>query len=112
VLKGGAGVAFVEARSGKLLWQKRFAPRGRRPAIGVGPNDDALLVYSEAGRLSAASLGREGIGTVTRFARVVGDQPQPVVAPGGQRGQWYVSWLDYEVGKLEPFVARIDCQSP
>jgi serine/threonine-protein kinase len=29
---------------------------------------------------------------------------------GSKPGEWYLSWLDYETGHLEPYVARVQCK--
>ncbi len=108
-LGAGAGVAFIDAPSGKLQWHKRFALRGGHPTIGVASGGELRLVWNENGRVITASLGREGIGPQSRIARVVGEQPAPSVAAGSEPGEWTIAWRDFEAGHLEPYVARIRC---
>jgi len=60
-------------------------------------------------RLRMAQLTRDGLGAVTSLSRVSGFQPQPDVAAGEKRGQWYISWRDYESAHLEVFALRTDC---
>jgi serine/threonine-protein kinase len=108
-LRGGATVAFVEGRSRKVQWHKTFAPRGRHPTVAVAPSGEARLVWAEGGRLVTAAVGREGIGPATRIARIVGDQPPASLSAGAKRGEWFLGWLDFEAGHLEPYAARFVC---
>jgi serine/threonine-protein kinase len=105
-----ASVAFLDAKTGAQQWHKRFAPNGRKPAIGASPAGELRLAWYEGGRLTTATLGREGVGPSSKVARVVGDQPAPVLAAGAQHGEWYIAWLDYETGHREPYALRMQCQ--
>ncbi|HZO15576.1 MAG TPA: hypothetical protein VFB62_20025, partial [Polyangiaceae bacterium] len=105
-----ASVAFIDSTNGSRQWHKRFASAGKRPAIGTSPSGELRIAWYEAGRLTTATLGREGVGPSSKVARVVGDQPPPVVAGGAQQGEWYIAWLDYESGHREPYALRILCQ--
>jgi eukaryotic-like serine/threonine-protein kinase len=109
-IRGGAGVAYVEAKTGKRQWHKIFSARGGSPSIGTAASgEEARLVWMEGGRVATASLGREGVGPDSKIARVVGDQPPASVA-SGEKGTWYVTWLDYEAGHREPYAVRIRCE--
>ena len=62
-----------------------------------------------------ALLGRRGqalagVGAPTRIARISGEQPAPSITAGTKPGEWYVAWLDYETGHLEPYAARVLCK--
>ncbi|WP_437974578.1 serine/threonine-protein kinase [Sorangium sp. So ce295] len=107
---GGASAAYIDPAKGQPLWRKRFSKSGARPSIAIAPSGQAQLVWFEGGRLLTASINRDGIGAPTKFARISGDQPAPSISPGAKPGEWYVAWLDYEAGHLEPYAARIQCR--
>jgi serine/threonine-protein kinase len=106
----GAGVALVDGADGSVRWHKQFAPRGGHPRIARSSTGSLLLAWAEGGRLTVAPLGPDGVGQASKVARIVGEQPACSVAAGAKRGEWYLSWLDFEAGHLEPYVARIVCQ--
>ncbi|WP_437966070.1 serine/threonine-protein kinase [Sorangium sp. So ce260] len=107
---GGASAAYIDPAKGQPLWRKRFSKTGARPSVAIAPSGQAQLVWFEQGRMLTAAINRDGIGTPTKFARVSGDQPAPSISPGARPGEWYVAWLDYEAGHLEPYAARIQCR--
>ncbi|XXX74966.1 serine/threonine-protein kinase [Sorangium sp. So ce134] len=107
---GGASAAYIDPAKGQPLWRKRFSKAGARPSVAIAPSGQAQLVWFEQGRMLTASINRDGIGAPTKFARVSGDQPAPSISPGAKPGEWYVAWLDYEAGHLEPYAARIQCR--
>jgi eukaryotic-like serine/threonine-protein kinase len=109
VMQGGTGLAFID-KSGKGQWHKVFTTSGKHAAIATSPAGDVQIVWVEGGRLATATLDRSGLGPQSKIARVVGDHPPPFIAPGAKRGEWYVSWLDYESGHREPYAARIQCE--
>ena len=83
---------------------KNGSDRAVRPAM----NGAACGCIPGAG--AAASQTRDGVGPTTLFARVSKGQPPPSIAPGAKPGEWYIAWLDYEAGYLEPYAARVQCQ--
>ncbi|AUX25869.1 uncharacterized protein SOCEGT47_064220 [Sorangium cellulosum] len=107
---GGASAAYIDPAKGQPLWRKRFSKAGTRPTVAIAPSGHAQLVWFEKGRMTTASITRDGIGKPTKFARVSGDQPTPSISPGARPGEWYIAWLDYEAGHLEPYAARIQCR--
>ncbi|HLK40439.1 MAG TPA: hypothetical protein VKU41_26990, partial [Polyangiaceae bacterium] len=109
--KGGAQAALIDPAKGTLLWRKRFAAKGGHPAVAVAADGDAEVAFYEGGRVRIAPISRDGIGTTTTFARVLGDEPRPWIAPGRGRGEWLVSWLDTEAGHTEAFAARLQCHN-
>jgi serine/threonine-protein kinase len=67
-------------------------------------------VWFEGGRVVTAALAKDGLGPVTKMARVISDQPTPSITAGEKPGEWYIAWLDYEAGHLEPYAARVQCK--
>jgi serine/threonine-protein kinase len=78
--------------------------------VALGANGQGELVWFEGGKVLLAAIGRDGVGPVTKIARVTGEQPMPSIAPSGKPGEWYLAWLDYEAGHLEPYAARVLCK--
>jgi hypothetical protein len=108
--KGGAQAAYLDPRSGSLVWRKRFAPRGGHPALAAGPGGKVLVVYYEGNRVRVAPVSRDGVGTASTLAHVIGDPPRAWIAPGRQPGEWYIAWLDIEAQHTEPLAARVQCR--
>ena len=106
----GASVAYIDPASAQPLWRRKLAKFGTHPAVAVAADGQAQLVWYEGGRVTTASLNRDGVGVPTKIARVSGDQPMPSIAAGPRPGEWYVAWLDYEAGHLEPYAARVLCR--
>jgi hypothetical protein len=107
----GATAALVDPVKGTLLWRKRFAPKGAHPALATTVDGQGEVAFYEAKTVRVAAVSRDGFGATTTFARVIGDQPRPWIAPGRARGEWLVSWLDVEAGHTEAFVARLQCRN-
>jgi serine/threonine protein kinase len=108
-LQGGISGAYIEHGKAQPVWNKKFS-KGARPSVSVSPTGDFRLVWYEGGRVMTAQLGKDGIGPSTKLARVISDQPPPSIAAGSKAGEWYVAWLDYETGHLEPYAARMLCR--
>jgi serine/threonine-protein kinase len=107
---GGAWVAYVEQTSAQPMLRRHFAKTGSRPVVGVAPGGQALAAWYETGKILTAPITRDTVGTAAKIARVSGDQPTPSLVAGSKPGEWYLSWLDYETGHLEPYVARVQCK--
>jgi serine/threonine-protein kinase len=90
-------------------WRKKLS-KGARPAIAFAASGQGQVVWFEGGRVVTASLAKDGLGPVTKIARVISDQPTPSITAGEKAGEWYIAWLDYEAGHLEPYAARIQCR--
>ena len=90
-------------------WRKKLS-KGARPAIAFGASGQGQAVWFEAGRVVTAAIEKDGLGPVTKIARVISDQPAPSITAGEKPGEWYIAWLDYEAGHLEPYAARVQCR--
>ncbi len=104
----GAGLALIDAASGKPLWQKSLSSDGARPTVSVG-FDKATLAWFSRNRTMMAPLGPKGPLEPLLAGRVTGFQPTPELIPGSKPGEWYLSWRDIEGGHLEFYVERIRC---
>jgi serine/threonine-protein kinase len=90
-------------------WKKKLS-KGARPAIAFSASGQGQAVWFEGGRVVTAALAKDGLGPVTKMARVISDQPTPSITAGEKPGEWYIAWLDYEAGHLEPYAARVQCK--
>jgi serine/threonine-protein kinase len=90
--------------------RRHFSPKGQHPAVAVSANGQGQVAWYEAGRVLTAPISKDGIGAVSRVARISGEQPMPSIAAGNKPGEWYLAWLDYETGHLEPYAARVQCK--
>ncbi len=107
----GAQAALIDPAKGTILWRKRFDARGGHPAVSSTVDGLAEVAFYENGRVRLAAISRDGVGPMTTFAKVTGDQPRPWLAPGRSQGEWYVAWLDVEGGHTEAFSARLQCRN-
>jgi serine/threonine-protein kinase len=105
----GMSAAWYDPARKEPLWRKRWS-RGARPSVAFAPGGGAELVWYEGKQVLAAPISREGLGIPARIARMSGDPPPPSLVAGARAGEWYVAWLDYEVGHLEPYAARVLCK--
>jgi serine/threonine-protein kinase len=109
--RGGAYAALLEPTKGRVLWRKKFADRGSRPALGVGKDGTVVVAFYEGGRLKMATLSRDTVGPASSIAKINGgDAPRPWVAPGKVKGEFYIAWQDTESNHGEPFAARVACK--
>lgn len=90
-------------------WKKKLS-KGARPAIAFSASGQGQAVWFEGGRVVTATLVKDGLGPATKIARVISDQPTPSITAGEKPGEWYIAWLDYEAGHLEPYAARVQCR--
>ena len=98
------------AKTELVVHASQWAPQRVTVPAGKPDAGEIQLAWVESGRLLTASLGREGVGPVSKVARVVGEHPPPSIAPGAKAGEWYIAWLDYEQGYREPYAVRVECQ--
>jgi serine/threonine-protein kinase len=104
----GAAAAFIDGSSREPLWRREFAANGSRPAIGSSPSGTTVAWYEES-RLKLARISRDGIGPASILTRVSGHHPYPAIVPGSEKGEWFISWRDYEAGHFEAFILRAKC---
>jgi len=108
----GVSTAYLDPKTAQPLWRndKKFAKSGGHPAVAVDDKGQGRLVWFEKGGVMTAGITRDGVGPATKVARVSGAQPPPAIIAGRAPGEWFVTWLDFEAGQLEPYAARFVCQ--
>ena len=113
---GGASVAAIDPNIGRVQWSKKFH-KGARPSISVHEGQVAMAFYEsgrDGGRMKMAFLSRDGVSEPTTLLRVLDgtNNPRPSLAPGAQKNEWTVAWLDSDVPKGTPevYVARLLCK--
>lgn len=105
-------VAQVNPQRGDVTWTKRypFAGHGGRPSLGANEAGELLAAWYDNNRIVVAPLtGREGLGTRSLVAHAASDRPPMAVAGLGGK-EWALAWLDFEKGKLEPYLSRVTCR--
>lgn len=105
-------VAQVDPQRGDVTWSKRFpfAGHGGRPSLGVNEDGALLASWYDNNRIVVAPLtGREGVGGRSFVARAATDRPPASIVGLGEK-DWAISWLDFERGKLEPYLLRVSCR--
>jgi serine/threonine-protein kinase len=107
---GGALAAVIDPSKSKPNWWKKFSKTGSHPSVAIAATGQAQIVWYEAGTVVTASIDRDTVGPMSKIARVAGDQPMPAIVAGSKPGEWYLAWLHYEGGHLEPYAARILCR--
>ena len=107
---GPAMAARIDAKDGKVIWKLRISDRATRPAIVDGAEGQVMVGYYEGGKVKVASFTLDGIGPSSTIAKVSGDHARPWLAPGTQKGEYWIAWEDLEAGRSEPYVARFVCK--
>ena len=105
----GALASFIDRKTGEAMWHRELATRGSRPAVAVSDKGAVAVAFFDSGRLKLAALTRDGLDDPSVLSKVSGYQPYSAIVPGEKPGQWYISWRDYESGRLEAFAARAQC---
>jgi serine/threonine-protein kinase len=107
---GGAMAARIDAKDGKVIWKQRISDRATRPAIVDGAEGQVMVGFYEAGKVKVANFTLDGVGPSSTIAKIGGDHARPWLAPGTQKGEYWIAWEDFEAGRSEPFVARFVCK--
>lgn len=106
----GAFSAFVPHNAKAPLWHNEFSSKGKRPTIARASDGRALIAYFAGDRLIVQGADHNGLGAPSVISRVSGFQPSPHLIAGKSRGEWLMTWRDFEAGHLEVFVARAMCK--
>jgi serine/threonine-protein kinase len=107
---GAAMAARIDAKDGKVIWRQRISERATRPAIVDGAEGQVMVGFYEGGKVKVASFTLDGVGPASTIAKVGGDHARPWLAPGTQKGEYWIAWEDFEAGRSEPYVARFVCK--
>lgn len=106
----GAFSAFVPHGATAPLWHNEFSSKGKRPTIARASDGRALVAFFAGDRLLVQGADRNGLGPPSVISRVSGFQPSPHLIAGRTKGEWLITWRDFEAGHLEVFVARAMCK--
>jgi eukaryotic-like serine/threonine-protein kinase len=114
----GMQVAYLDPKSGEVIWQKSIGSHGVRATVTAIAGQAAVVWYEptqvqEVARVQLVLATRSGLNQPSVIAKVSGRdvQPYPEVAPARMANQWYVAWRDYESGRLEAMLARVECSA-
>ena len=105
----GAFAAQIDVEKRSLIWHKRFALYGGRPALATNAAGEMMVAYFEGGLVKIASLSGDGVGDPSIVGKVAGDPPHAWIASGRSPREWLVAWQSQEAGHDEPYVARVVC---
>lgn len=108
---GGVSAAAVDPATAQPLWRDvKFSRAGGHPTVAFDSAGNARVVWFEKGAIMTAPITRAKVGASAKVGRISGSQPPAALVPGKTPGEWFLSWLDYEAGLLEPYVGRFICQ--
>lgn len=108
---GGVSAAAIDPATAQPLWRDaKFSRAGGHPTVAFDEAGNARVVWFEKGSIMTAPITRAKVGVSAKVGRVSGTQPPAALIHGKNPGEWFISWLDYEAGLLEPYVARFICQ--
>lgn len=107
---GGVSAAAIDPATAQPLWRDKFSRAGGHPTVAFDDAGNARVVWYEKGAIMTAPITRAKVGASAKVGRISGTQPPAALVPGKTPGEWYLSWLDYEAGLLEPYVGRFLCQ--
>jgi hypothetical protein len=113
----GMQIAYLDPKTSEIVWQKSIGWHGVRATVSAIEGQAAVVWYEpttvqEVARVQMVLATRSGLNQPSVIAKVSGRdvQPYPEVAPGRGAHQWYVAWRDYESGRLEAMLARVECR--
>ena len=113
----GLQLAYLDPHSAEVVWQKPVGSHGVRAAISAAAGQAAVVWYEptqvqEVARVQLVLVTRNGYNQPSVIAKVSGRdvQPYPDVTDGKSSDQWHVAWRDYEAGRLEAMLARVECR--
>ena len=110
---GGAYLAKLDPVKGEVIWHKKFADKGSRPALGVNAGQVAIAYY-EKNVLKMGILSGDPVVVSNPIFRVWDPtSPRPSIAAGASKGEWAIAWQDSDVSKAsitEIYAARVFCR--
>jgi serine/threonine-protein kinase len=106
---GGVSAAAIDPATAQPLWRDKFSKVGGHPSVAFDDAGNARVVWFEKGGIMTAPITRAKVGASSKIGRISGNQPPASLVPGKTSGEWFISWLDYEAGQLEPYVGRFVC---
>ena len=113
----GMQIAYLDPRTVDVVWQKSVGSHGVRGTVSAVAGQAAVVWYEptqvqEIARVQLVLASRSGLNQPSVIAKVSGRdvQPYPEVTPGKSAQLWNVAWRDYEAGRLEAMLARVECR--
>jgi hypothetical protein len=113
----GMQIAYLDPKTSDVVWQKGVGAHGVRATVTAIEGQAAIVWYEptqvqEVARVQMILANRTGVNQPSVIAKVSGKdvQPYPEVVSGRSAHQWYVAWRDYEAGRLEAMLARVECR--
>ncbi len=108
--RAGALAAFYDKGSTEPIWRREIASVGNRPSAASNGKQAAVAWFEVKNkRVMFARIGRDGIEEPSIIGRMSAFQPYPDIV-ATPRGDWFVSWRDFEAGRLEGYLARVACE--
>lgn len=114
----GIQVAYLDPKATDVVWQRGVGSHGVRATASAIADRAAVVWYEptqsqEVARVQMAIATRSGLNQTSIIGKVSGRdvQPYPDAAPSRNPNQWYIAWRDYESGRLEAVLARIECNA-
>ncbi|MGE0322945.1 MAG: serine/threonine protein kinase [Polyangiaceae bacterium] len=106
--KAGALAAFYDKASTEPMWRRELASLGNRPSIATNGSEAAVAWFEVKNkRVMFARIGRDGIEEPSLVGKMNAFQPYPDIVATPK--EWFVSWRDFEAGRLEGYLVRIVC---
>jgi len=113
----GMQIAYLDPKTSEVVWQKSVGWRGVRATVSAVEGEAAVVWYEpapiqEVARVQLVLVNRSGLNQPSVIAKISGRdvQPYPDAVPGRLAHQWYVAWRDYESGRHEAMLARVECR--
>ena len=106
--KAGALAAYYDKASTEPMWRRELASLGNRPSIASNGNEAAVTWFEVKNkRVMFARIGRDGIEEPSLIGKMNAFQPYPDIVATPK--DWFVSWRDFEAGRLEGYLVRVVC---
>jgi serine/threonine-protein kinase len=107
--QGGVWVSRLDPASAKPTGRWQVSRTGGQVAVTVSSKGDAQVAWFENKGLFTAAITGDRQGPSSLIARATAEVPFSITR-GANAGEWYVAWIDWEIGHHEVFAARVQCK--